>query len=112
MEPSCEDDSLFPFGVSVGDSQVPPALDGSSPAIVKLDVTCPFFGTEEDILFVSNSLHYNKADGAVTGFEKSDLLMNAVKSCEVSQRMIIEPCDVIIWCKILHGGVNNSILNL
>ena len=54
-EPSCEESSLFPFGVSVGDQVVPPALDGSSSVIVKMDVSCPFFGSQEEILFVSNN---------------------------------------------------------
>lgn len=53
-EPRCEDDGLFPFGVSVGDLVVPPADDGSSPPITKMDnVLCPFFGVQEEVLYVS-----------------------------------------------------------
>ena len=59
-EPSCEESSLFPFGVSVGDQVVTPALVGQSPPIVKLEfnVTCPFFGVQEDILYVSNQYEF------------------------------------------------------
>ena len=47
---------LLPFGVAVGDELVPPADDGSSDAVSKLgfsNLTCLFYGVEEDTLFVS-----------------------------------------------------------
>ena len=50
------EDHLFPFGPSVGDSVVLPALDGVSGAIPKVflgGTPCPFFGQQERILFVS-----------------------------------------------------------
>lgn len=60
------EDHLFPFGELVGDQIVPPALDGSSAGLAKtvlINVTAPFFGTEEDTLFVciiSIHIHYSK----------------------------------------------------
>ena len=47
---------LLPFGLSVGDELVPPALDGSTTPQSKaalFDIACPFFGVEETILHVS-----------------------------------------------------------
>ena len=43
---------MFPFGEAVGDNFVTPAFLGSSPINFK-PIACPFFGVEEDILFVS-----------------------------------------------------------
>ena len=50
---------LLPFGISVGDELVAPALDGSSDPVSKLafsNLSCPFYGVEEDILFVSDAV--------------------------------------------------------
>ena len=44
--------NFYPFGVSVGDAQVPVALDGSSPPI-SLFIPFQFFEVSESTLFVS-----------------------------------------------------------
>ena len=41
---------LLPFGIGAGDELVPPALDGTSRPV---EFSCPFYGVEEDTLFVS-----------------------------------------------------------
>ena len=48
-------DHLFPFGEAVGDNLVTPGVLRSSPIIFKA-IACPFFGVQEDILFVSTQL--------------------------------------------------------
>ena len=48
-------ENFYPFGVSVGDAQVPVALDGSSPPI-SLFIPFQFFETSESTLFVSQLL--------------------------------------------------------
>lgn len=48
-------ENFYPFGVSVGDAQVPVALDGSSPPI-SLFIPFQFFDTSESTLFVSQLL--------------------------------------------------------
>ena len=57
---------LFPFGLAVGDEIVSPQLDGSSRSVSKLgfsDLSCPFFGVDEDTLFVSLYIHTGYALG-------------------------------------------------
>ena len=47
---------LLPFGSSLGDVLLPPSLDANSGPQSKLaisNVTCPFFGTSESIIYVS-----------------------------------------------------------
>ena len=47
---------LFPFGSPLGDVLLPPSLDANSGPQSKLaisNVTCPFFGTSESIIYVS-----------------------------------------------------------
>ena len=47
---------LFPFGLTAGDELVPPFIP--SDPVSKLgfsNLSCPFFGVEEDTLFVSES---------------------------------------------------------
>ena len=48
---------LLPFGVTAGDELVPPALDGTSDPVFFIlnfsNLSCPFYGVEEDTLFVS-----------------------------------------------------------
>ena len=47
---------LLPFGVATGDELVPPALDGTSDPVFIFEfsnLSCPFYGVEEDTLFVS-----------------------------------------------------------
>ena len=48
-------ENFYPFGVSVGDAQVPVALDGSSPPI-SLFIPFRFFEASESTLFVSQLL--------------------------------------------------------
>jgi hypothetical protein len=43
---------LLPFGASAGDEMALPVLDGTSGPEVKI-TSCPFFGTNEDTIFVS-----------------------------------------------------------
>ena len=48
---------LFPFGVAVGDEITPAFDDGSSDPVSKLafsNLSCPFYGVEEDTLYVSD----------------------------------------------------------
>jgi len=47
---------LFPFGLSEGDSIVPPTLDGTTPRI-ELRTAFPFFGMPETALHVSSTHH-------------------------------------------------------
>ena len=55
----------FPFGFTVGDREVPPALDGSSDAIF-LSPPFPYFGTLESIIYVSSAcLMYIALDNLV-----------------------------------------------
>ena len=47
---------LLPSGVAAGDELVPPALDGTSDPVFIFEfsnLSCPFYGVEEDTLFVS-----------------------------------------------------------
>ena len=47
---------LLPFGSPLGDVLLPPSLDANSGPQSKLaisNVTCPFFGTSESIIYVS-----------------------------------------------------------
>jgi len=48
------DQILFPFGLSEGDSIVPPATDGTTPRI-ELRTAFPFFGMPETALHVSST---------------------------------------------------------
>ena len=50
---------LLPFGVPFGDEVILPGLFSTSGPQSKLaisNITCPFFGTSEDTIFVSASL--------------------------------------------------------
>ena len=56
-------DHLFPFGRCVGDTMVPPSLDATSDVTFKSNVTCPFFETEEDRIFVSICAYSEAIEG-------------------------------------------------
>lgn len=43
--------NLLPFGMAVGDSTLF-TDDGASPAQVKMNLSWPFFGQDEDIIYV------------------------------------------------------------
>ena len=45
--------NLLPFGDVFGDLSLTNTDDGSSSALVKTNLTCPFFGRNESILYVS-----------------------------------------------------------
>ena len=72
-------ENFYPFGVSVGDAQVPVALDGSSPPI-SLFIPFQFFEASESTLFVSWLLVFFHMQ---TGF--SDVYLLLTTYIQVSQ---------------------------
>ena len=51
------DQTMLPYGTSVNDSTLPIALDGSS-GLIRLEKQFPFFGTNENDLYVSHCSIY------------------------------------------------------
>ena len=44
--------NLLPFGEAAGDERLRPVDDGASSAQVKMNIRCPYFGQDEDIIYV------------------------------------------------------------
>ena len=60
-------DDCLPYGLLAGDQQLTATDDGASPALVKLPEACPFFGSEEDTVYVSVNTSKNPFEETVFG---------------------------------------------